>query len=1105
MEKNPLKRAYITERELVEIYQEQYNDIFPEILQLEQLDFFKILEKQVISYLYIAKKYSPQTLLKKVEKNFAKKYGEEKKVVSNDYELINNTPRVQLDYLNKYNCIIHCPKCKDALHTCGFKFVVYGNYVYCLSCKKVYNEKKVDMYCDACDIDYYTKLREITDYKYESFFLLAIKDYHCEVDTEEKIKCPKCDKDLYANLLNKNNSRKIGEGTCINCNLNFNLNLFNYKCKQCGKYFISEAKIYNDFYNKNNDLISTVHSLVNNKFSAPESLLNKTCDCNLNNVDKYKHNDGGILLDGQRNGQKIIVCDKCYNIFNYYDFVFNCPLCNKQFNSNKANNYKELNSGNNVAKKNNLTVVGRNDTKRRNTCISKDNHSNKDLYHCKGECSSSSSKNKKSKNAINSNCSVHNKLLKSSNQKPNNLLSTKNVSKIFKESDNETISNKENPNTNNKTNEKQNININIQNIYNNYAPIINILENNPKKSDRTNEPKSQNSNSNNRLIHTSPKMKNRNNNNRNIDNNSTKQLINAGSLKRAITENPNNNSLFRNSDKSNTKYENIENKEDKEQKTNEDNEKEVNSKLNSNIWNNNKNKFSASFSVATSNKNTNNGSEYQINSSPMNTQSSTRETKKRYSAESDKIQNMAVTKNDSNNNNKIIDKVNPIKEINEEYSNDNKEIKTKKPKSILKFDTSNVSESIINKTKKLKKVVISSSVSEEKHQKMKKEKDILDDNINNPDKKERPKSKVNSSLNNTLKYKNNILSLGNKSSNISGISDLSLGANISNLSNVNVEKKPRRTQRVINKKQISKNSKKKIIGEFNSDDYNILNMLGEGTFSQIFLVEHSKTGEKFALKKMAATKMEDLEEKKKEFEFILKLTSENDKLNLVKIYGTQMKVLDKFNLVLYVLMEAAISDWETELKNRHYSKDFYTEEQLKNILLNLVQTFADLQKKGICHRDVKPQNILCFGNGVYKITDFGEAKSNKNKIFEKNSKFNFSQDTSVQTIRGTELYMSPILFNALRNSNVEDLQYNAFKSDVFSLGLCFLLSGCLSYRPLSELRDIRENAQIQLLIERALSKRYSKNFIKVICSMLQLEEKDRPDFIELENIIKKNL
>ena len=47
--------------------------------------------------------------------------------------------------------------------------------------------------------------------------------------------------------------------------------------------------------------------------------------------------------------------------------------------------------------------------------------------------------------------------------------------------------------------------------------------------------------------------------------------------------------------------------------------------------------------------------------------------------------------------------------------------------------------------------------------------------------------------------------------------------------------------------------RKKIVKEFNSDDYNILNMLGEGTFSQIFLVEHSKTHEKFALKKMTAS------------------------------------------------------------------------------------------------------------------------------------------------------------------------------------------------------------------------------------------------------------
>lgn len=202
-------------------------------------------------------------------------------------------------------------------------------------------------------------------------------------------------------------------------------------------------------------------------------------------------------------------------------------------------------------------------------------------------------------------------------------------------------------------------------------------------------------------------------------------------------------------------------------------------------------------------------------------------------------------------------------------------------------------------------------------------------------------------------------------------------------------------------------------------------------------------------------------------------------------------------------MEAAKSDWETELKNRHYAKNYYKEEELKNILLSLVETFSYLQKKGICHRDVKPQNILYFENGSYKITDFGEAKANKNKNFGKNSKFNFSQDTSVQTVRGTELYMSPILFNALRNSPGDDLQYNAFKSDVFSLGLCFLLAGSLSYKPLSELRDLYEMDKIKLLIEKYFKGRYSKNFMKILFSMLQIEEKNRPDFIELENLIKK--
>ena len=1130
MEKNAIKRSYITEKELVNIFQDQYNDIFADILNIDQFNFFKILEKQVLCCLEITKKYSPQTLLKRVEKNFVKKYLEEKEIVFKDYEHIQNIPKVQLDYLDKLNCIIHCPKSKNALHTCGFQFIVYGNFVYCLGCKKVYNEQQVKMYCDYCDVDYYTKLREIPNKQLENYFMISIGNYHCKIDNEEKLKCPKCDKELYADILNINNCGKIEKAFCIYCHLFFNLNLFNFKCKQCGKHFISEAKIYNEFYNKKNDLICKIHALINKKYTSPDTLLNKTCECNLNNHIKYKHNDGGILLEGERNGQKVIICDKCYNIYNYNDYLFSCPICNKTFNSNKdknnsEDNNTEIESQNQSNKdlkynKKNGTFVERRIVKRRNVCISKEHHSNKDVgaSGVRGECSSSN-KNKKSKNVItNAFSAARSKILKENNSKSKVVSSSKNVSKTYREGDKDIKSCNKRleqtfKNNNNENDDNQNININIPNFNNNYAPIIHILENNPKKIEKIDDSKfAPKSKSNYKLIHTSPKIKKKTNN----IIHSSKYLPNA--LKRSITENSKFNLGLGHSSILNKKTENYNDKIeiiDNINNINEDNKKGININLNTHSWNNNKKRLSASFTVvSSSNKNSSsNAIEYQVNSSPMNTEASTREAKKRNSAESEKVKNIIekakIPKNEIFNINnmdskiKIMDKVNTIKEINEEYQNEIKEIKIKRAKYLVKFDTTgNNAADKLNKSKRIKKLIIATSQSEEIHQKLQKQK-TMNEKLNNNDKiveidenendnnienikKTRPKSKVNGNFHNTLKNKNNLIVLTNKQ-------------------NESDEKKIRKIVKTNTNKNAFK-EKKKIAKEFNSDDYNILNMLGEGTFSQIFLVEHIKTHEKFALKKMTASKMEDLEEKKKEFEFILKLTSENESLNLVKIYGTQMKKLDKFNLVLYILMEAATSDWETELKNRHYNKDFYTEDQLKHILFSLVETFSALQKKGISHRDVKPQNILCFGNGVYKITDFGEAKSNKNKLFETNTlKFNFCQDTSVQTIRGTELYMSPILFNALRNSNVEDLQYNAYKSDVFSLGLCFLLSGCLSYRPLSELRDIRDNGKVKLLIEKYFKDRYSKNFVDVINSMLQLDEKDRPDFIELENIIKKNL
>ena len=55
----------LSSNELIEIFEAQYNDIFSDILKIEQMDFFKALMQQIMLYLDITKKYSPQVLLKK--------------------------------------------------------------------------------------------------------------------------------------------------------------------------------------------------------------------------------------------------------------------------------------------------------------------------------------------------------------------------------------------------------------------------------------------------------------------------------------------------------------------------------------------------------------------------------------------------------------------------------------------------------------------------------------------------------------------------------------------------------------------------------------------------------------------------------------------------------------------------------------------------------------------------------------------------------------------------------------------------------------------------------------------------------------------------------
>ena len=230
--------------------------------------------------------------------------------------------------------------------------------------------------------------------------------------------------------------------------------------------------------------------------------------------------------------------------------------------------------------------------------------------------------------------------------------------------------------------------------------------------------------------------------------------------------------------------------------------------------------------------------------------------------------------------------------------------------------------------------------------------------------------------------------------------------------------------------------------------------------------------------------MNELDEFTKEFE----LVHSCEHKNIMTIYGICLRILDSTTYALYVLMEYSNGDWDKEIRLHLQQRKNYTEIELINILYQLTQALLFMQEKlKISHRDIKPQNILTFNNSIYKLADFGEAKEVK-------------ISKQLNTLRGTELYMSPALYDGLKNEK-DDVSHNPFKSDVFSLGFCFLYAAALNFNLLYEVRDVNDMKIMRAILHKNLKKNYSEKFINILSKMLEIDENKRYDFPSLINDI----
>ena len=281
------------------------------------------------------------------------------------------------------------------------------------------------------------------------------------------------------------------------------------------------------------------------------------------------------------------------------------------------------------------------------------------------------------------------------------------------------------------------------------------------------------------------------------------------------------------------------------------------------------------------------------------------------------------------------------------------------------------------------------------------------------------------------------------------------------------------------------NSENAIMDNLNMNEFKIKNLIGSGSYANIYRVEEIKTGEKSSIKKLIADGEEDLNKFKNQINILnnLDLLSPLNIYNILPIYKYCIKKLDATAYSIYFNMPLCDCDWNKNILNKNF---VYTEQILTEILHTLSTCLNFMQKKGIAHRDIKPQNILILRDEYY-LCDFDES------IFVK-------KDYDYYDIKGTEMYMSPKLYEEVQKGSTQ-VKINIYKSDAYSLGCCFVYA---LTKNLDLIMDIKlkknDEENIKLIKENIFHKEliYSEKFLNIIFKLISYNEDDRFDFIDLE-------
>lgn len=150
--------------------------------------------------------------------------------------------------------------------------------------------------------------------------------------------------------------------------------------------------------------------------------------------------------------------------------------------------------------------------------------------------------------------------------------------------------------------------------------------------------------------------------------------------------------------------------------------------------------------------------------------------------------------------------------------------------------------------------------------------------------------------------------------------------------------------------------------------YTIIQVIGSGAFGVVYRAKINKTREIVAIKKV----FQNVKYKNRELE-LMKLLNHPNVIKLRNYYLTQAD--NNKGVYLNCVMDFIPGSLSNIIKSCYQSKTQMQMILVKLYSFQMFRALAYIRALGICHRDIKPQNILIdIETNILKLGDFGSAK-----------------------------------------------------------------------------------------------------------------------------------